>query len=62
MPRFARKYEDKYISKLVKKSDMAVAPYITSFKMHVGFINTVPSLEYLHGVPGVKVWYRTVKV
>lgn len=59
MPRFARKHEDKYICKLVKTTDMVVALYIT-FKIHVGFVNTVPSLQYLYGVPGMMVWYRTV--
>lgn len=45
MPRFARKHEDKYICKLVKTTDMAVASY-RIFKIHVGFVNTVPSLQF----------------
>lgn len=60
MPSFGRKYEDKYISKLVETTAMAVASYITSLKFHVGFVNTVSSPQCIHGVLDVKVWYTTV--
>lgn len=58
MPRFARKHEDKYICKLVKTTDMAVASYIT-LKIHVGFVNTVSSLQFPAFVEYLVWWFGT---